>query len=282
MISAKNLSYEYELANGKKINVVDNISFDLEKGKSLGIIGKTGSGKSTLVSMLNGLLKPTKGKVLLNGKDINKDFKNKQEVKFKIGLVFQYPENQLFESTVYEDIAFGLKNKGLDNYKIKLEIEEISQLLKISKKVLDSSAFSLSGGEKRKCALAGTLVLKPEILILDEPTSALDFNVKTNLLKCLKNYCKKEKNSVVFISHVIEEVVEIADDILVMDKGKSIYYGKTNNLLSKCENIEIKMPQIFEIMSVINSRGYNVSKNIFSLSQAKEELLKLLKRSENI
>jgi len=282
MISAENLFYTYELANNTKINAVENVSFNLEKGKALGIVGKTGSGKSTLVSMLNGLLVPTKGKVFLNSKDINKDFKNKQEVKFKIGLVFQYPENQLFESSVYDDIAFGLRNKGLDDYKIKLEIEEVSETLQISKKVINSSPFSLSGGEKRKCALAGTLVLKPEVLILDEPTSALDFNVKMNLLNCLKNYCKKEKNSVVFISHVMEEVVEIADDILVMKDGKSAYYGKTTDLFNEYENIEIKVPQILEIMSIINSKGYNVSKNIFSLSEAKEELLKLLKRGGNI
>lgn len=274
MIAAKNLSYAYTLANGKKINAVKNVSFELGGGEILGIIGKTGCGKSTLVSMLAGLLKPLSGTVLLEGKDI---FKNSDEMNFKIGLVFQCPENQLFEDTVFNDIAFAPRNRGLDEQKIKKIVEETALTFGIKKETLASSPFSLSGGEKRKCAIAGVCAMQPEVLILDEPTAGLDFKSKKALFNSIKTYCQKRSQSVIFISHVIEEVIEISDKILMLKDGESVYFGGKKGFFENFEGIESFTPEIFNIMKAIKKAGYDINENILTMSEAKNEITKLLK-----
>lgn len=280
MISVNNLSYTYETANNIKTKAVENVNFSLVDGDILGIVGKTGSGKSTLVRMLNGLLTPTSGEVILNDKNVHKDFKNSSELFFKVGLVFQYPEHQLFEKTVYDDIAFGLRNKNMLEQEIKDIIEKTINILGIDKNLLSRSPLELSGGEKRKCAIAGIIAMDPEVLILDEPTAGLDYQSKKYLMKCLNDYCKVEKKIVIFISHVLEEIFDISNKLLVMDAGKSLYYGDTKKLFEKSNELKrigLFNNQITEIMSLVNERYNKVNKNILTVDQAKEELLKLLK-----
>ena len=276
MIAAKNLSYAYTLANGKKINAVENVSFELASGEILGIIGKTGSGKSTLVSVLAGILKPFSGTVLLDGKDI---FENASEMNFKIGLVFQYPEYQLFEDTVFNDIAFAPKNKGLNEKETEKIVKEMALTFGIKEEILKNSPFNLSGGEKRKCAIAGVCAMKPEVLILDEPTAGLDFKSKKALFDSIKAYCKKSNQSVIFISHVMEEIIEISDKILMLKNGKTAYYGAKNSFYENFENIKDFTPEVFNIMKSVKNAGYNVSENILTMSTAKNEIMKLLKSS---
>lgn len=280
MISVNNLSYTYETANKIKNKAVDNINFSLLDGEILGIVGKTGSGKSTLVRMLNGLLTPTSGEVILNDKNVHKDFKNSSELFFKVGLVFQYPEHQLFERTVFDDIAFGLRNKNMLEQEIKNIIEKTIAILGIGKNLLSCSPLELSGGEKRKCAIAGIIAMNPEVLILDEPTAGLDYQSKKYLMECLNDYCKIEKKIVIFISHVLEEVVDIADKLLVMDSGKSVYYGDTEKLFknsSQLRQVGLFNNQITDIMRIVNEHYSRVNENILTINQAKDELLKLLK-----
>lgn len=280
MISVNNLSYTYETANNINFKAVENINFSLVEGDILGIVGKTGSGKSTLVRMLNGLLTPTSGEVILNGKNVHKDFKNSSELFFKVGLVFQYPEHQLFEKTVFDDIAFGLRNKNISEQEIKNIIEKTVNILGIDKNLLSCSPLELSGGEKRKCAIAGVIAMNPEVLILDEPTAGLDYQSKRHLMKCLNDYCKVEKKIVIFISHVLEEVTDISNRLLVMDSGKSLYYGDTKKLFensTQLKSIGLFNNQITDVMSLVSERCTKVKKNILTINQAKEELLKLLK-----
>lgn len=276
MIAAKNISYAYTLANGKKITAVENVSFELGSGEILGIIGKTGSGKSTLVSILAGILKPFSGTVLLDGKDI---FEKSSETNFKIGLVFQYPESQLFEDTVFNDIAFALKNKGLDEKETEKIVKEMALNFGIKEEILKSSPFSLSGGEKRKCAIAGVCAMKPEVLILDEPTAGLDFKSKKALFESIKTYCKKSGKSIIFISHVMEEVIEISDKILMLKDGKTAYCGDKKGFFESFENIKDFTPEVFNIMKAVKNAGYNVNENILTMSEAKNEIIKLLKFS---
>lgn len=276
MIAARNISYAYTLANGKKITAVENVSFELGSGEILGIIGKTGSGKSTLVSILAGILKPFSGTVLLDGKDI---FEKSSETNFKIGLVFQYPESQLFEDTVFNDIAFAPKNKGLDEKETEKIVKEMALNFGIKEEILKSSPFSLSGGEKRKCAIAGVCAMKPEVLILDEPTAGLDFKSKKALFESIKTYCKKSGKSIIFISHVMEEVIEISDKILMLKDGKTAYCGDKKGFFESFENIKDFTPEVFNIMKSVKNAGYNVNENILTMSEAKNEIIKLLKFS---
>lgn len=281
MIKVKNLSYTYNLDTNSKLKAVDNLNFSLANGDILGIIGKTGSGKSTLSKLLNGLLSPTSGEVTLNNKNIFKDFKNSQEIFFKIGLVFQYPEHQLFESTVFDDIAFGPRNKCLSESEVKTTVEEAAEFVGLNKNLFLKSPLALSGGEKRRCAIAGVLALKPEVLILDEPTAGLDFFGKQTLIKCLKNYHEREKNIIVLISHSMEEIASISKKVLVMENGKMVCFDSVKAVFQNQEMLEklgLEVPQITKIMSLIKERGFEISESIFTTFQAKKEILKLLKK----
>ena len=213
MIQAKNLYYTYNSDSNTPLKAVENINLSLNNGEILGIIGKTGSGKSTLVQMLSGILRPTRGEVILDGKNIHTDFKNMMEVYFKTGMVFQYPEQQLFSSTVFEDIAFGLRNKGVDEKEIKDRVMEAAKFTDLDPNLLNRSPLELSGGEKRRCAISGVIAMKPEILILDEPTSGLDAKGAKNLIASIFRYHKQEKNIIIFISHIMDEIAKVADKV---------------------------------------------------------------------
>ena len=281
MINVNNLSYTYYLDNASKLNAVNNLSFSVSNGESLGIIGRTGSGKSTLAKLLNGLLRPTSGEVILNNKNISKDFRNPQEIFFKVGLVFQYPEHQLFEQTVFDDIAFGPRNKGLRESDVKISVQEAAEFVGLSKDLFSKTPLALSGGEKRRCAIAGVLALKPEVLVLDEPTSGLDFFGKQMLIECLKNYHKKENNIIILISHSMEEIASMAQRVLVMEKGKMVCLDSTQNVFKDFQTLErlgLESPQITKVISLIKERGFNVSESILTTRQARQEILKLLNK----
>lgn len=280
MIKVSNLSYKYDL-DDSKLNAINNLSFSLSNGETLGIIGRTGSGKSTLARLLNGLIRPTSGEVILNDKDIFKDFKNPQEVFFKVGLVFQYPEHQLFESTVFDDIAFGPRNKGCSEREVKISVQEAADFVGLKKNLFSKSPLELSGGEKRRCAIAGVLALKPEVIILDEPTSGLDFLGKQMLIECIKNYHKKENNIIILISHSMEEIASITQKVLVMENGNMICFDTAKSVFKNSQALEklgLGSPQITKVMSLIKERGFNVSESILTTHQAKKEILKLLNK----
>ncbi len=276
MIEVKNLTYTYKTENKIQKPTVQNVSFSLAKGEVLGILGKTGSGKSTLIQMLGGILKPDSGEVLLNGRNVLKE-----NVGFKVGLVFQHPEQQLFENTVFDDIAFGLRNQNYDEKEIQETVEKTANILGIPKDILGRFPLSLSGGEKRRCAIAGIIALKPEILVLDEPTAGMDFQGKMSLIECLENYHKHEENSIIIVSHVLEEIVKVCDKVLIMNEGKAIYFGSIQDLLKintqSLHAIGIEPLQITKIMNLIKDKGFNVSENILTVNQAKKEIVKLLK-----
>lgn len=280
MIQAKNLYYVYDSDSQTPVKAVENINLSVNSGEILGIIGKTGSGKSTLVQMLSGLLRPTRGDVILDGKNINTDFKNMREVYFKIGMVFQYPEQQLFGSTVFEDIAFGLRNKGVDEKEIKNRVIEAAKFTDLNTNLLNRSPLELSGGEKRRCAISGVIAMKPEILILDEPTSGLDAKGAKNLINSILKYHKQEKTIIIFISHVMEEIAKITDKILVMDKGRAAFLDTTENVFQnseKLKNMGLDVPQTSKIISLINKKGYDINQNIITPSKAQESILQLLR-----
>ena len=276
MIEVKNLTYTYKTENKIQKPTVQNVSFSLAKGEVLGILGKTGSGKSTLIQMLGGILKPDSGEVLLNGRNVLKE-----NVGFKVGLVFQHPEQQLFENTVFDDIAFGLRNQNYGEKEIQETVEKTANILGIPKDILGRFPLSLSGGEKRRCAIAGIIALKPEILVLDEPTAGMDFQGKMSLIECLENYHKHEGNSIIIVSHVLEEIVKVCDKVLIMNEGKAIYFGSIQDLLKintqSLHAIGIEPLQITKIMNLIKDKGFNVSENILTVNQAKKEIVKLLK-----
>ncbi len=276
MIEVKNLTYTYKTENKIQKPTVQNVSFSLAKGEVLGILGKTGSGKSTLIQMLGGILKPDSGEVLLNGRNVLKE-----NVGFKVGLVFQHPEQQLFENTVFDDIAFGLRNQNYGEKEIQETVEKTANILGIPKDILGRFPLSLSGGEKRRCAIAGIIALKPEILVLDEPTAGMDFQGKMSLIECLENYHKHEENSIIIVSHVLEEIVKVCDKVLTMNEGKAIYFGSIQDLLKintqSLHAIGIEPLQITKIMNLIKDKGFNVSENILTVNQAKKEIVKLLK-----
>lgn len=280
MIQAKNLYYTYDSNSKTPVKAVENINLAVNKGEILGIIGKTGSGKSTLVQMLSGLLRPTSGEVILNGKNIQTDFKDMREVYFKIGMVFQYPEQQLFGSTVFEDIAFGLRNKGVPEKEINDHILEAAEFTGLNKNLLTRSPLELSGGEKRRCAISGVIAMKPEVLILDEPTSGLDSEGEKSLISSILSYHKKEKNIVIFISHVMEEIAKITDKVLVMDKNHQAFFDTTENVFQNSEKLKsmgLDVPQTTRIISLINKKGYNIDKRIITPQKAQHSIIKLLR-----
>ncbi len=279
MIQAKNLYYKYSSDIKISTNAVENISLSINNGEILGIIGKTGSGKSTLVQMLCGLLRPSSGEIILDSKNIHVDFKNMKDVYFKIGMVFQYPEEQLFSKTVFEDIAFGLKNKGVSETELKNRVLEAAEFVGLNENLLSRSPIELSGGEKRRCAIAGIIAMKPEVLILDEPTSGLDAAGGKNLINSILKYHEKENNIIIFISHIMEDIAKIADKVLVMDKGHQIFFDTPENVFSNAEKLKaigLDVPQTAKIISLINKKGYNIGRNIITPEKAGHEILKLL------
>ncbi len=279
VIRAENLTLVYGKGTAFEKTALSDVSFEIESGDFVGLIGHTGSGKSTLIQLLNGLLKPSSGTVYLNDKDIWENPKKIREVRFKVGMVFQYPEYQLFEDTVYKDIAFGPKNMELFEEEIDKRVRQAAEFVGLRRDHLYKSPFDLSGGEKRRAAIAGVIAMDPDVLILDEPTAGLDPLGRDALLSQIRDYHNVRKNTVILVSHSMEDIARIADKILVMNHGKKIMFDKTEKVFSKgteLEEIGLRIPQITKIMLMLKQRGVDVNTNILTVEQAFNEIVNYL------
>lgn len=281
-LKTQNLTYTYGEGTPFKITALDNVNIDIEKGEFIAIIGHTGSGKSTLVQHLNGLLKSSSGEVLLDGKNIHENKQTLFDARFRVGLCFQYPEYQLFEETVYKDIAFGPTNMGLSKDEIDERVRNAAKYVGIPDEMLLKSPFDLSGGEKRRVAIAGVISMEPEILILDEPTSGLDPMGREQILELIKNYREKTGKTVIIVSHSMDDVARFATKVIVMNDSKVEMTGTVDDVFEKAtrlREIGLSVPQITEIFIKLREKGYNVSEKIYTVEQGYLELKKLFEGS---
>lgn len=285
VLELKNLSYVYGTGTPFEKTAVNNVSLSIEKGEFIGIMGHTGSGKSTLVQMLNGLMKPTSGQVLLDGEDIWANPKDIRKIRFKVGMVFQYPEYQLFEETVAKDIAFGPTNMGKSGAELEKAVNDAARFTGLKDELLEKSPFDLSGGEKRRAAIAGVIAMNPEVLVLDEPTAGLDPMGRDVLLSQIVQYHKERKNTVILVSHSMEDIARVADKIIVMNKSNLVMFDKTKEVFSKgreLEKIGLRVPQITKIMLELREKGFNVPKGILTVDEAMDCISSLLDKEGKI
>ena len=285
VLELKNLSYVYGTGTPFEKTAVNNMSFSIEKGEFIGIMGHTGSGKSTLVQMLNGLMKPTSGQVLLDGEDIWANPKDIRKIRFKVGMVFQYPEYQLFEETVAKDIAFGPTNMGKSGAELEKAVNDAARFTGLKDELLEKSPFDLSGGEKRRAAIAGVIAMNPEVLVLDEPTAGLDPMGRDVLLSQIVQYHKERKNTVILVSHSMEDIARVADKIIVMNKSNLVMFDKTKEVFSKgreLEKIGLRVPQITKIMLELREKGFNVPEGILTVDEAMDCISSLLDKEGKI
>ncbi len=280
ILETKNLSYVYSDGTPFRVTAINNVNISIEKGEFVGIIGHTGSGKSTLVQHLNGLLTPSSGEVLLDGKNINESKITRRQARFKVGLCFQYPEYQLFESTVYKDISFGPKNMGLSEDEIDNRVKKAADFVGLKPDMLNKSPFDLSGGEKRRVAIAGVMAMEPEILILDEPSAGLDPRGRDMIADMISSYRKTTGSTVIIVSHSMEDVAKSADKVLVMNKSEVEMFGTVNEVFSKVErlaDIGLNVPQLTQIFLNLKHNGMDVRTDIYTIKNAEAELLRLLR-----
>lgn len=285
VLELKNLSYVYGTGTPFEKTAVNNLSLSIEKGEFIGIMGHTGSGKSTLVQMLNGLMKPTSGQVLLDGEDIWANPKDIRKIRFKVGMVFQYPEYQLFEETVAKDIAFGPTNMGKSGAELEKAVNDAARFTGLKDELLEKSPFDLSGGEKRRAAIAGVIAINPEVLVLDEPTAGLDPMGRDVLLSQIVQYHKERKNTVILVSHSMEDIARVADKIIVMNKSNLVMFDKTKEVFSKgreLEKIGLRVPQITKIMLELREKGFNVPEGILTVDEAMDCISSLLDKEGKI
>lgn len=283
ILETQELTYTYSIGSPFEKTAVDHVSLKIEEGQMIGVMGHTGSGKSTLIQHFNGLLRPTSGKILLDGKDIWEDKNNIRNVRFQVGLVFQYPEYQIFEETVYKDIAFGPKNMGLDDNEIKRRVLETAHDIGLSEELMERSPFDLSGGQKRRVAIAGVMAMEPKVLILDEPTAGLDPAGRDKILEHIKTYHERTKNTILIVSHSMEDIASFADKILVMNKAKLFCYDDTVNVFARADEISkigLDVPQITKVFGELKKRGLDFGKEVFTVGYAKDLLIRTLKERE--
>ncbi len=281
LLETKNLTFKYGIGTPFEKTAMDNVNIQINEGEFIGVIGHTGSGKSTLVQHFNGLIRPTDGQVLFDGKDIWAEPKKIRNIRFKIGLVFQYPEYQLFEETCYKDICFGPKNMGLSGDDLHKRVMAASEFVGLKPELLEKSPFDLSGGEKRRVAIAGVIAMDPKILILDEPTAGLDPHGRDVILSQIKQYQRSSGSTVILVSHSMEDVAKIADRVLVMNKGKVAMFGTVDEIFSKAEDLRsigLAIPQVTRIFIKLKHMGYDVNSAIYDTNTGTNEILKLLKR----
>ena len=284
VLETKELSFLYSKGTSSEVAAINNINIKINKGELVGIIGHTGSGKSTLVEHFNAILKPTGGSVFLDGNDIWQDKKNIRSVRFKVGVCFQYPEYQLFEDTVEKDVAFGPKNMGLSKNEIDLRVREAIGFVGLNESYLEKSPFDLSGGEKRRVAIAGVMAMKPEVLVLDEPCAGLDPIGRKTVLDLIVSYKEKTNSTVIVVSHSMEDIAKIATKILVMNESRLAYYDTVRNVfshVSELVSMGLDVPQITQLFLKLKNAGYDVRTDIYTADEAEKELLKLLKRRGN-
>lgn len=277
ILEIKNLTYTYSAGTPFEHTALDNISFQVNRGEFIGIIGHTGSGKSTLMQQLNGLLKPTAGTVMLDGKDIWSDKKLTRQARFRVGLVFQYPEYQLFEETVYQDIAFGPRNMGLDEKEIDRRVREAAGFVGLSEQQLSVSPFDLSGGQKRRVAIAGVIAMEPEVLILDEPTAGLDPVGRADILGNIQSYRKAKNATIMMVSHSMEDVARLTDRLLVLNGSKLAMQGPPVEVFANAEQLKqmgLSIPQVTQIFLHLRDLGLKVD-NVYTIDQAVKVLKQL-------
>ena len=277
ILEVKNLNYIYSVGTPFEHKALDNISFSVEPGEFIGIIGHTGSGKSTLMQQLNGLLKPTSGQVLLDGVDIWSDKKLTRQARFRVGLVFQYPEYQLFEETVYRDIAFGPKNMGLSEQEIDRRVREAAGFVGLTPEQLDVSPFDLSGGQKRRVAIAGVIAMEPEVLILDEPTAGLDPVGRSEILGNIEAYRRARNATIMMVSHSMEDVARLTDRLLVMNGSRLAMDGTPAEGFTHAEELVsmgLNIPQVTQVFLHLQKLGLDVA-NVYTIEQAVSEIKRL-------
>ena len=275
-IQTKGPTYRYGIGTPFEKTAVDHVDLEIESGSFVGIIGHTGSGKSTLIQHLNGLLKPTEGSILLDGKDIWAEKAQMRQVRFRVGLVFQYPEYQIFEETVAKDIAFGPRNMGLAEEEVQARVKETAAIVGLSDDILEQSPFLLSGGQKRRVAIAGVMAMRPEVLILDEPTAGLDPRGREEILEEIKAYRRQTGATILLVSHSMEDVARHAQQILVMNAGKVFCYGTVENVFRRSQELQaigLAVPQITRVCNALRAKGIPLTEDIFTVEQAKEQLI---------
>ena len=285
ILEIQNLSHVYSADTPFERAALRDVSLSIQRGEFVGLIGHTGSGKSTLIQHFNGLLKPTSGRVLFDGEDIWKDVKFTREIRFKVGLVFQYPEHQLFEETVYQDISFGPKNMGLSEEEIRARVERAAQFVGITDAELQKSPFDLSGGQKRRAAIAGVIAMEPDVLILDEPTAGLDPRGRESIFQNIRDYQAAQHAAVVMVSHSMEEIASNVDRLLVMNHGQNVMNGTPAEVFSHAEELVemgLAIPKMTQLFLALKRRGVPVDTSVFSVEQARQALRPLLKGGRGV
>ena len=283
ILKTEDLTYQYRIGTPFEKTAVDHVNLEIEEGAFVGIIGHTGSGKSTLIQHFNGLIRPTSGKIYLDGTDIWADKTNIRQVRFQVGLVFQYPEYQIFEDTVYKDIAFGPRNMGLSEAEIKERVEETAALVGLTQAQLNQSPFDLSGGQKRRVAIAGVMALRPKVLILDEPTAGLDPKGREDILREIRRYHKETGRTVLLVSHSMEDMANCAEKILVMNAGKVFCYDTVENVFRQAkalQEIGLAVPQITRVCMQLREQGIPLSDDIYTVEAAYQQILQLYRQQK--
>jgi energy-coupling factor transport system ATP-binding protein len=285
ILKTDNLTYKYSVGTPFEVTALDSVNLEVEKGELVAVIGHTGSGKSTLIQHFNGLLKPTEGSVLVDGQDIWESKKTLRDARFKVGLCFQYPEYQLFEETVFADIAFGPKNMKLSDEEIKERVLRAAEFTGVTKEMLEKSPFDLSGGEKRRVAIAGVMAMEPEILILDEPTSGLDPKGRDTILRLIRDYRDNTGSTVMIVSHSMEDVAKIATKVLVMNRATVMSYDTVPETYRHAEellSVGLDVPQITKIFMDLKRRGLPVRDDVYTVEQAVVEIDRLRKEGVSV
>ena len=283
MIKIENLNFVYQKGMPDERQVLHDINLEIADGDIVAIIGHTGSGKSSLIQHFNALLRPTSGKIFVNGVDITDKKANLKEIRKKVGMVFQYPEYQLFEETVFKDIAFGPKNMGLSKVEIEKSVYEAMDMVGISRELADRSPFELSGGQKRRVAIAGVLAMRPEVLILDEPTAGLDPHGRDSLLTRIENLHKNTGMTVIFVSHSMEEVARLAKNVIVMNDGRVYAKGSVAEIFEKGEELKkigLNIPQITQLALKLREKGVDIRADIYTVNFAKEVILEKIREGK--
>ena len=277
ILQIEHLTHTYSAGTPFQRSAVDDMNLSMMDGEFLGIIGHTGSGKSTLIQHLNGLLKPTSGRILLQGRDIWADPKKIRDVRFQVGLVFQYPEYQLFEETVYKDIAFGPKNMGLDEADIDRRVRDAAAFVGLTEAMLDKSPFELSGGQKRRVAIAGVIAMEPKVLVLDEPTAGLDPRGRDDILARIQDYHRAKNASVVLVSHSMEEIARDVDRIVVLSDSHVFMEGTPRQVFARADELEqvgLDIPQVTKVALALRRRGLPVDTAVYTVEALRDALLR--------
>lgn len=275
IIRVENLSYIYNQGMPDATKALDDVSFTVEEGDFVGIIGSTGSGKSTLISHFNGLNRPTSGRVLVDGRDLWEQGADLRSFRFLVGLVMQYPEYQLFEETCARDIAYGPRNMGLDEAEVQRRVREAAAFVGLSDELLEKSPFELSGGQKRRVAIAGVIAMRPDVLVLDEPTAGLDPAGRDEILGLVRRYHEQSGATVLIVSHSMEDIARLADRLLVMDHAKVLFCDTPREVFSHADEIiaaGLDIPMITKVMLELKQRGYEVDTSVFTVEQAMNAL----------